>query len=205
MNQTIHSRLLLSPQIPRLLSSSLWVSTSQRPESRELSLHAHVHGRPAPAPTRSTCIPIFRDGLFTPQPETFPPVFQSHLSTSPKGTAADTPLSPTLSTFSAGVFSSPPYDLTLELNGFKAQSQFSSCSRQLAEILPLGASSRKAQINHTSQVLNIHQGQCSLYFNDAAWVHAKLLSRVLLFATLRAAAHQAPLSTGFSRQEYWNG
>ena len=139
------------------------------------------------------------------QVSAFPPVFQSHLSTSPKGTAADTPLSPTLSTFSAGVFSSPPYDLTLELNGFKAQSQFSSCSRQLAEILPLGASSRKAQINHTSQVLNIHQGQCSLYFNDAAWVHAKLLSRVLLFATLRAAAHQAPLSTGFSRQEYWNG
>ena len=30
------------------------------------------------------------------------------------------------------------------------------------------------------------------------------LSRVRLFATLRPVAHQAPLSTGFPRQEYWN-
>ena len=32
----------------------------------------------------------------------------------------------------------------------------------------------------------------------------KLLSRVRLCATPRTAAHQAPLSTGFSRQEYWS-
>ena len=31
------------------------------------------------------------------------------------------------------------------------------------------------------------------------------LSRVLLFATLWTVAHQAPLSMGFSRQEYWSG
>ena len=31
------------------------------------------------------------------------------------------------------------------------------------------------------------------------------LKCVRLFATLRTAAHQAPLSTGFSRQEYWSG
>ena len=30
-------------------------------------------------------------------------------------------------------------------------------------------------------------------------------SRVRLFATLRTVACQAPLSTGFSRQEYWSG
>ena len=30
-------------------------------------------------------------------------------------------------------------------------------------------------------------------------------SRVWLCATLWTAAHQAPLSTGFSRQEYWSG
>ena len=30
-------------------------------------------------------------------------------------------------------------------------------------------------------------------------------SRVRLFATLWAVAHQAPLSMGFSRQEYWSG
>ena len=31
------------------------------------------------------------------------------------------------------------------------------------------------------------------------------LSRVRLFATPWTVAHQAPLSTGFSRQEYWSG
>ena len=30
-------------------------------------------------------------------------------------------------------------------------------------------------------------------------------SRVRLFSTLWTATHQAPLSTGFSRQEYWSG
>ena len=36
-------------------------------------------------------------------------------------------------------------------------------------------------------------------------VKVKLLSRVRLLATPRTAAHQAPLSMGFSRQEYWSG
>jgi len=30
-------------------------------------------------------------------------------------------------------------------------------------------------------------------------------SRVQLFVTLRTVARQAPLPTGFSRQEYWSG
>ena len=33
----------------------------------------------------------------------------------------------------------------------------------------------------------------------------KSLSRVRLFATPWTVAHQAPLSLGFSRQEYWSG
>ena len=33
----------------------------------------------------------------------------------------------------------------------------------------------------------------------------KSLSRVRLFATLWTVARQAPLSMGFSRQEYWHG
>ena len=36
-------------------------------------------------------------------------------------------------------------------------------------------------------------------------VKVKSLSRVLLFATPWTAAHQAPPSMGFSRQEYWSG
>ena len=43
---------------------------------------------------------------------------------------------------------------------------------------------------------------------SSAWkweVKVKSFSRVRLFATPRTAAYQAPLSMGFSRQEYWNG
>ena len=43
---------------------------------------------------------------------------------------------------------------------------------------------------------------------SSAWkwkVKVKSLSRVLLLATRWTAAYQAPLSMGFSRQEYWSG
>jgi len=41
---------------------------------------------------------------------------------------------------------------------------------------------------------------------SSAWkVKGKLLSRVRLLATPWTAAHQAPLSMGFSRQECWSG
>ena len=43
---------------------------------------------------------------------------------------------------------------------------------------------------------------------SSAWkwkVKVKLLSCVRLFVTPRTAAHQAPPSMGFSRQEYWSG
>ena len=38
-----------------------------------------------------------------------------------------------------------------------------------------------------------------------AWNEVKSLSRVQLFATPWGVARQAPLSMGFSRQEYWSG
>ena len=37
------------------------------------------------------------------------------------------------------------------------------------------------------------------------WSEVKLLSCVLLFATLWTVAHQTPLFMGFSRLEYWSG
>ena len=44
------------------------------------------------------------------------------------------------------------------------------------------------------------------FSNAWKWkVKAKLLSRVRPSATPLTAAHQAPLSMGFSRQEYWSG
>ena len=41
--------------------------------------------------------------------------------------------------------------------------------------------------------------------DDMKVKEVKLLSRVRLFATPWTAAHQAPPSLGFSRQEYWSG
>ena len=44
------------------------------------------------------------------------------------------------------------------------------------------------------------------FFNSWKWkVKVKSLSHVLLFVTPWTAAYQAPLSIGFSRQEYWSG
>ena len=44
------------------------------------------------------------------------------------------------------------------------------------------------------------------FSNAWKWkVKAKSLSRIQLLATPRTAAHQAPPSMGFSRQEYWSG
>ena len=44
------------------------------------------------------------------------------------------------------------------------------------------------------------------FSNAWKWkVKVKPLSRVWVFATPWTAAHQAPLSMGFSRQEYWSG
>ena len=44
------------------------------------------------------------------------------------------------------------------------------------------------------------------FFSAWKWkVKVKALSRVWLLATPRTAAHQAPPSMGFSRQEYWSG
>ena len=44
------------------------------------------------------------------------------------------------------------------------------------------------------------------FSNAWKWkVKVKLLSRALLLATPWTAAYQAPLSMGFSRQEYWSG
>ena len=44
-----------------------------------------------------------------------------------------------------------------------------------------------------------------IYFVCEGLVKVKLLSRVWLFATPWTVAYQAPLSMGFSRQQYWRG
>ena len=67
---------------------------------------------------------------------------------------------------------------------------------------------------HTTSCLSIHLSMTFIHIlailNSAAMniqmkVKVQLLSRVRLSATPWILNYQAPLSTGFSRQEYWSG
>ena len=51
----------------------------------------------------------------------------------------------------------------------------------------------------------LYQRICLPQFLVHVCMYAKLLSRVRLFATAWTVVHQAPLSMGFSRQQYWHG
>ena len=53
--------------------------------------------------------------------------------------------------------------------------------------------------------LSIPNSWVRIFVHPCVCVHAQLLSRVRLCATLRTKAHQAPLSMGFPWQEYWSG
>ena len=57
-------------------------------------------------------------------------------------------------------------------------------------------------------ILQARTLECVAISYSSAWkwkVKVKSLSRVRLLATPWTAAYQAPLSMGFSRQEYWSG
>ena len=58
------------------------------------------------------------------------------------------------------------------------------------------------------RILRARTLECVAISFSNAWkwkVKVKLLSRVRLLGTPQTAAYQAPLSMGFSRQEYWSG
>ena len=54
-------------------------------------------------------------------------------------------------------------------------------------------------------VVNFRLVAASCSFRCCCFVAVQSLSRVLLFATPWTVAHQAPLSVGFPRLEYWSG
>ena len=61
---------------------------------------------------------------------------------------------------------------------------------------------------HTGSYVNIckrEMTKCTLYGYESVKAKAKSLSRVRLFVTPWTVAYQAPLSMGFSRQDYWSG
>ena len=55
------------------------------------------------------------------------------------------------------------------------------------------------------EMLNVFASQiCNCSLGSITVVRACMLSHVQLFATPGIVAHQAPLSMGFSRQQYWS-
>ena len=70
---------------------------------------------------------------------------------------------------------------------------------------PIDVSPRGSPIPGILQARTLEWAAIS-FSNAWKWkVRVKSLSRVRLLATPWTAAHQAPPSMGFSRQEYWNG
>ena len=70
--------------------------------------------------------------------------------------------------------------------------------------LPVWVGNPAPPLTVTLQSLTMSQN--FLNFSAFLYVHVyQSLSRILLFGTLQTVAQQAPLSTDFSRQEYWSG
>ena len=70
---------------------------------------------------------------------------------------------------------------------------------------PIDSSPRGSAVTGTLQARTLEWVAIS-FSNARKWkVKVKSLSRVWLLATPWTAAHQAPPSMGFSRQEYWSG
>ena len=61
------------------------------------------------------------------------------------------------------------------------------------------------ELSENMQVKNWAQDQASNAFNLLLLLLLSHFSRVRLCATPQMAAHQAPPSLGFSRQEHWSG
>ena len=90
----------------------------------------------------------------------------------------------------------------LELNGAAAAKSLQLCPT-LCD--PIDGSPPGSPVPGILQARTLEWAAIS-FSNAAKWkVKVKLLSCVQLLATPWTAAHQAPPSMGFSRQEYWSG
>ena len=70
---------------------------------------------------------------------------------------------------------------------------------------PIDGSPPGSSVPGILQARTLEWGAISFSNAGKRKVKVKLLSRVRLLATPWTAAHQAPPSMGFSRQEYWSG
>ena len=101
------------------------------------------------------------------------------------------------------------YLLTLEKPFNPIESSFLYAAKSLQSCLtlcdPVDGSPPGSPVPGILQARKLEWGAIS-FSNAGKWkVRVKLLSRVGFFATPWTAAHQAPPSMGFSRQECWSG
>ena len=78
-------------------------------------------------------------------------------------------------------------------------------SRCVSAVLFLKLKDRYPRIYYIVFSIVLCARNISQYFSRRLKVKVKSLSRVRLFVTPWIVAYQAPLSTEFSRQEYWSG
>ena len=62
-----------------------------------------------------------------------------------------------------------------------------------------------SSVNGAGKTEQLHVKELEHFLTPYTKVKVKLLSHVQLFATPWTVAYQAPLSMGFSSQEYWSG
>ena len=104
----------------------------------------------------------------------------------------------------------PSVDKWIKNMWFIYTMEYCCCCRQVASDMPtlcdpIDGSPPGSSVPGILQARTLEWVAIS-FSNALKWkVKVKLLSHVRLFVTLWTAAHQAPLSMGFSRQEYWSG
>ena len=95
--------------------------------------------------------------------------------------------------------------ISLQVKGFPAAAATKSCQPCLTLCDPIDGSPLGSSVPGILQA-RILEWVAISFSNAWKWkVKMKSLSRVRLLATPWTAAHQAPPSMGFSRQEYWSG
>ena len=93
--------------------------------------------------------------------------------------------------------------MPLEITKIKSESEVPQSCQTLSD--PMDCSPTGSSVHGIFQARTLEWVAIS-FSNAWKWkVKVKSLNRVRLLVTPWTAAHQAPLSLGFSRQEYWSG
>ena len=104
-----------------------------------------------------------------------------------------------------GEFFKLPHCVFFQHTHINSQRILTGCLTNLTYFFDSIRSHRIRAQSHKTSLLQMTHPIPGCYLSFWPCVYVCMLSHVPLFATLWTVAHQAPLSMGFSRQEYWSG